>query len=101
MPTNVTHTYDREPAVYAPGELIRLTVDVEVDDPSPQAGRVVTQTVVILPDGTTSEPVITDSQYVVDGQPGTATTEIFSDSTGRTWTRGTPNGNSTVFTTVA
>lgn len=101
MPTNVTHSFDREPAVYAPGEVIRLTVAVEVDDPAPVTGTVVTETVVILPDGTRSEPVTHEAEYMVDEHPGVATTEVVADTANRTWTRSASQDNGAVFTTVA
>lgn len=84
MASNVTHTFDRTPAIYAPGEKIRLTVTVLLHDPEPVTGIVTTTTVITLPDGTRSQPVVVTSNYTVDGLPGTATTTV-TDSEMRTW----------------
>lgn len=103
MPTTVVHRFNREPAVYAPGEEILLTVLVSPHDPEPATGTIRTATTVIMPDGTESETVTTESPYVVDGKPGTARTQVVSDSAGRSWVKVSENtaGTEAVFRAVA
>ena len=103
MPTTVAHRFNREPAVYAPGEEILLTVAVAPHDPEPVTGIIRTVTTIVMPDGTESETLTTESPYVVDGKPGTARTSVISDSAGRTWTKVSENaaGTEAVFRTVA
>lgn len=101
MSTTVQHGFDHTPSVYAPGETILLTVSVTPDDPAPVMGKVTTTTIVTLPDGTTSDPIVTESAYVVDAAPGLATTTVTSDTTGRTWVRVSDTGTVAVFRTVA
>ena len=95
------HAFDRTPPVFAPGEKIRLSVVVEVDDPAPVEGTVQTTTIITLPDGTKAEPVITESTYTVDEAPGTATTAVTRDSTGRGWNLVSTTGNNTVWEATA
>lgn len=101
MPTSVVHSYDRVTPVYAPGETIRLTVEVQVEDPPPLRGRVITRTIVVMPDGTSSEPIEQESEYMVDAPAGVASSMISSDSSGRAWKQVGFQGNVAVFTTVA
>lgn len=101
MSTAVTHLFDHEPAVYAPGETIMLTVMVAPHDPDPVQGTVRTTTVIMLPDGTESDPVVVESPYTVDAKPGTARTQVLNDSTGRSWTKVSDTGNDSTFRTVA
>ena len=101
MPTTVQHAFDREPAVYAPGDDIVLTVRVSPHDPEPVTGTVKTTTVIVMPDGTESETIEAESPYIVDGKPGTARTAVLSDTAGRAWTKVADNGTETTFRTVA
>lgn len=101
MPTTVSTTFDHEPAVYAPGEDILLTVKVTPHDPDPVQGTVRTTSVIVMPDGTESEPITVESPYTVDAKPGTARSVVSSDSTGRPWIKVSDTGNDTVFRAVA
>ncbi len=96
----VAHSYDRTPVIYAPGETIRLTVSAAVDDPPARVGTVTTTTVITLPDGTMSEPVVQTSQYTVDGKPGIARTDLV-DSDNRRWKQASDSGSVSVWEATA
>lgn len=95
------HILDRTPPVYAPGEKIRLTVEVTVDDPPPVAGTVQTTTVITLPDGSKADPIVTESTYTVDEAPGTATTAVTKDTVGRGWNLVSTSGNNSTWEATA
>jgi len=103
MLTTVSHSYDRTPPVYAPGEEITLTVTIAPRDPDEVRGMIRTTTVVFMPDGSTSDPVVTESEYVVDAPADRVVTGAPEDSAGRAWTMLSVNQDNTeyIWKTVA
>lgn len=101
MAATVQHVYNSASRVYAPGDVIEVAVVVTQDDPEPITGTIKTTTTITFPDGMVSQPIVTESEYVVDGKPGRATTTLTTDSTGRTWERIVFEDSRSVFRTAA
>ncbi len=87
MTTSVSHSYDRSPAIYNPGDLVTLGVKVASDQAAGPDERVTIQTItrVIGEDGAVKDEVISSSEYVVRTPGSIFRTEPPVDSSGRTW----------------